>query len=492
MEGRPTYWNPDDEKALWYGPSHQWMISDSAGLGASGEYSSYASSAETQALSPEDADWSATPCMLHPVDGPSGGPSSGRGAGDGGFHDVSFPCTQSSVGDDVGAVEWVRASQLVSADEEVKLFDSVEPNDVLQGALGDCWLLCALSAVAEFPRFVEDRLFETKAFSEDGCYRLRFYDASTWSWIRVQVDDFVPCAPSKWWESARPLFSQPHGNELYILLIEKAFAKLSGSYAKLVGGHPVLAWMALTGCEDLEVWARSDGNWCKSVVAMEKVREAPFDFQQLFTSTTGDHLGDGAMFDFLSECDQRNYIMAASINGAAVEMARDDGLVERHAYSLIAVYSFEGIRLVQLRNPWGNSTEWLGAWCDKSAKWAEWPAVALELGHVGPLDDGLFWMDFSDFNECFDSVEVCAKVMDAKRADFSHARRYNAAEGRTATFAARPTVWAPRPSLSLAAPPAVFASAPAVFAARRRRGRRRAWGWFIHHRVSSSNITSTA
>lgn len=33
--------------------------------------------------------------------------------------------------------------------------DGIEPADIRQGALADCWLQCALSGLAEFPVLVE-------------------------------------------------------------------------------------------------------------------------------------------------------------------------------------------------------------------------------------------------------------------------------------------------------------------------------------------------
>jgi hypothetical protein len=38
-----------------------------------------------------------------------------------------------------------------------------------------------------------------------------------------------------------------HGNELWAMLVEKAFAKFCGGYPKLDGGLSVWAWKALTG-----------------------------------------------------------------------------------------------------------------------------------------------------------------------------------------------------------------------------------------------------
>jgi hypothetical protein len=46
------------------------------------------------------------------------------------------------------------------------------------------------------------------------------------------------------------------------------------------------------------------------------------------------------------------------------------GLVEGHAYSLIAAYEGHGVHLVKLRNPWGQH-EWTGDWCDNSHRWTE-------------------------------------------------------------------------------------------------------------------------
>ena len=73
------------------------------------------------------------------------------------------------------SIVWIRAHQLaVESDEaDVKEDDSVElkvkappkmhlfdnginPHDVAQGALGDCWLLAAMACMAEFPGAIEN------------------------------------------------------------------------------------------------------------------------------------------------------------------------------------------------------------------------------------------------------------------------------------------------------------------------------------------------
>lgn len=43
-------------------------------------------------------------------------------------------------------------------------------------------------------------------------------------WEEVIIDDKIPC------RGRTPLYSRGNGNELWVLLLEKAWAKLYGSY----------------------------------------------------------------------------------------------------------------------------------------------------------------------------------------------------------------------------------------------------------------------
>lgn len=100
--------------------------------------------------------------------------------------------------------------------------------------------MCALASIAEIPGLIE-RLFITKEYNEEGFYRLKLCKNA--EWVEVIVDDYFPCFPN-----GGPIFTKAHGNELWVLLLEKAFAKLHGNYKTLVGGWPHEALMDLTGC----------------------------------------------------------------------------------------------------------------------------------------------------------------------------------------------------------------------------------------------------
>ena len=72
-----------------------------------------------------------------------------------------------------------------------KVFDGlIEPNDIKQGSLGNCWFMCALASLAERPKLVENN-FITKEKNKEGVYRLRF--CKNGNWEEVTVDDYFPC-----------------------------------------------------------------------------------------------------------------------------------------------------------------------------------------------------------------------------------------------------------------------------------------------------------
>lgn len=108
--------------------------------------------------------------------------------------------------------------------------------------------MCALASLAEMPHLVE-RLFITQKYNEEGLYRIKV--CKNGEWMEVTVDDYFPCTAE-----GGPIFSRANGNELWVLLLEKAYAKIHGNYYTLRGGFANEGMMDLTGspteCFDFE------------------------------------------------------------------------------------------------------------------------------------------------------------------------------------------------------------------------------------------------
>ena len=54
------------------------------------------------------------------------------------------------------------AKALETSTHPVLFGEDTEPTDICQGKVGDCWLVAAIAAVAEFPHYLEDHVFKTK------------------------------------------------------------------------------------------------------------------------------------------------------------------------------------------------------------------------------------------------------------------------------------------------------------------------------------------
>lgn len=121
--------------------------------------------------------------------------------------------------------EWIRATKIPSlTDDEGELqvyVDEPTPNDIKQGALCDCYFLSSLSVIAERPDRIKNIINVTEV-SEQGVYPVNLYKNG--QKVQVLVDDFILC------KNAAPVYSRANGNELWVLLAEKAWAKIHGSY----------------------------------------------------------------------------------------------------------------------------------------------------------------------------------------------------------------------------------------------------------------------
>ena len=67
---------------------------------------------------------------------------------------------------------WKRASEVYP--NYVLFNENIDPSDIKQGQLGDCWFLSSLAAVAEKPERIKALIYNQYANSA-GCYLVKFY-----------------------------------------------------------------------------------------------------------------------------------------------------------------------------------------------------------------------------------------------------------------------------------------------------------------------------
>eukprot|EP00928_Gymnodinium_smaydae_P082137 TRINITY_DN6553_c2_g6_i2.p1 TRINITY_DN6553_c2_g6~~TRINITY_DN6553_c2_g6_i2.p1 ORF type:complete len:479 (-),score=85.01 TRINITY_DN6553_c2_g6_i2:106-1461(-) len=285
------------------------------------------------------------------------------------FEDKDFPPDDSSIGHlegdtasgvlaGGGATEWASAAAVAEevSGHPAQLFEGqIEAGDMLQGALGDCWLIAALACVAERPEILQNALLSTH-IDPRGKYYVRLWNQirneKGTKWETITIDDKVPVYPGE----LRSKFTRTESPEIWPMIMEKAFAKMYGGYDKLEGGQMSWALTAITGNESVHFY-RESHEW-KAVVNSYYTDDEPFS--------------DDDFFKFLRKMHRNR----AFICCAGIAQADRRGLIDGHAYSVMELrtercssFTSDYFRFVKIRNPHGGG-EWLGAWSDRSETWA--------------------------------------------------------------------------------------------------------------------------
>lgn len=112
----------------------------------------------------------------------------------------------------------------------------IHPNDVRQGFLGDCYFLSAIQAIAQSDPGALEKLIKD---NKDGTYEVTLYVYKTWiSWNRSPVKITVDASVPTYDGTTNPVYAKKGDNELWVLLLEKAYAQYMGDYGDIEGGNP--------------------------------------------------------------------------------------------------------------------------------------------------------------------------------------------------------------------------------------------------------------
>lgn len=309
------------------------------------------------------------------------------------FEDALFPPSQIFLrGSERGydrkkAIEWLRPEVFFGHDYSV--FRQINVEDILQGALGDCYFLAALASIAATPSRLE-RLFLSNASSDNGAYAVALFIEG--GWVAIGLDDRFPCVG----DPPSPAFSRSTEKELWVMLLEKAWGKIHGSYERISAGNPTEALTSLSGApcktyttEDPEmlfrVLANAFGNNFPVTASSKELKNFP--------SQGGEASGV-------------EQLHAYSVLGVFTVLFGENGNPHRLLTSLEDQDNFFAVgkveKLIKLRNPWGKS-EWTGAWSDKSSIWT--PHLKALLGLIS-AEDGEFFMTLKDFTRYFFEINV--------------------------------------------------------------------------------------
>ena len=137
---------------------------------------------------------------------------------------------------------------------KARLFlEDPEADDIKQGLIGDCYFLAALCSVSKYPTFIKNLFIEGTNPNNFGhnYYGIKLYVGGIQKIIHI--DDYLPICHYYGKSTLMSAESIPKGN-LWVLLLEKAFAKLYNGYINIDGGFSYIAFDALTAAPSLTLF----------------------------------------------------------------------------------------------------------------------------------------------------------------------------------------------------------------------------------------------
>ncbi|XP_020025814.1 calpain-3 isoform X6 [Castor canadensis] len=366
------------------------------------------------------------------------------------FEDRVFPAGVHALGSHelsqktkMKAITWKRPKEI--CENPRFIIGGANRTDICQGDLGDCWFLAAIACLTLNEHLLFRVIPHDQSFTENyaGIFHFQFWRYG--DWVDVVIDDCLPT-----YNNQLVFTKSNHRNEFWSALLEKAYAKLHGSYEALKGGNTTEAMEDFTG----------------GVTEFFEIKDAPRDMYKIMKkaiergSLMGCSIDDGTNMTYgTSPGLNMGELIARMVRHMDNSLLRDSdldprgsddrpsrtivpvqyetrmacGLVKGHAYSVTgleeALFKGEKVRLVRLRNPWGQ-VEWNGSWSDS---WKDWSFVDKDekarLQHQ-VTEDGEFWMSYDDFIYHFTKLEICNLTADALESDKLQTWTVSVNEGR--------------------------------------------------------------
>jgi calpain-15 len=274
--------------------------------------------------------------------------------------------------------------------------------------------MSTLSTVAMYPQKIR-RLFKPQHIAPDGKYTISLWDIRGGKWQDVEIDDKIPCVVRG--SQLFPLFCRPIGEEIWMMLIEKAIAKFCHSYGNLSFGNPAWAFQVLTGQEKILRYEKhGEGFMCKQLGKEKQIELGPRNPRIVWWAwLVAPGIPNLDMWDKMKRHMASDHLAVCFNSNTGGASTTPHGIANQHAYSVLAAKEAkrkngDTVRLVKLRNPWAHDA-FHGQWGPHSPIWKEEPDVKRQI-QDDVKDDGEFWMCWHDWCIDFGFIDVCPKDMD--------------------------------------------------------------------------------
>ncbi|CAI2387901.1 unnamed protein product [Moneuplotes crassus] len=302
-------------------------------------------------------------------------------------------------------IEWRRLSEIFDSDYQV-IDENVGAQDVKQGQLGDCYFLAVLASIATNAK---EELFDI-LFTDSREYGLMDFEEKpkifsikllvNGKYEVIMIDDYVPYNIKK----EKIAFCSTYTNNIWAILLEKAFAKINGSYEDIIRGTATIAYQFLlpyqvkyfdhygdSKAEMGKTWKKissrsSAGKYCKKKVKGSKIKSSKSAL--VATCATGKNV---------KKEDRKKECKEAGLNFAHAYCLLDSFIIDKDRFGLE-----EDHKILKIKNP--KISTWKGDWSKDSELWTD---EIKEFVGFNKADKGEFYISFNDYCSFFYKTTIC-------------------------------------------------------------------------------------
>uniref|UniRef100_A0ABM5GPJ8 Calpain-7 isoform X3 n=1 Tax=Pogona vitticeps TaxID=103695 RepID=A0ABM5GPJ8_9SAUR len=274
---------------------------------------------------------------------------------------------------------WVRPDEITN---NPTMIYTVSSFSIKQTIVSDCSFVASLAISAAYERRFSKKLITSIIYPQNkkgepeynpcGKYMVKLHINGVPR--KVIIDDLLPVD-----HSGELLCSYSNNkNELWVSLIEKAYMKVMGGY-DFPGSNSNIDLHALTG-------------WIPERIAMHSDNQSfnkDNSFRMLYQRF---HKGD---------------VLITTATGMMTEEEGERwGLVPTHAYAVLDIREYKGLRFLQLKNPWSH-LRWKGRYSENDVK--NWTPDLQKYLNFDPktaqkIDNGIFWIAWEDLCKYYDVI----------------------------------------------------------------------------------------
>ncbi|XP_049622091.1 calpain-7 isoform X2 [Suncus etruscus] len=275
--------------------------------------------------------------------------------------------------------KWVRPEDLTN---NPTMIYTVSSFSIKQTIVSDCSFVASLAISAAYERRFNKKLITSIIYPQNkdgepeynpcGKYMVKLHLNGVPR--KVIIDDQLPVD-----HKGELLCSYSNNkSELWVSLIEKAYMKVMGGY-DFPGSNSNIDLHALTG-------------WIPERIAMHS------DSQSFSKDNS---------FRMLYQRFHKGDVLITASTGMMTEAEGEKwGLVPTHAYAVLDIREFKGLRFIQLKNPWSH-LRWKGRYSENDVK--NWTPELQKYLNFDPrtaqkIDNGIFWITWDDLCQYYDVI----------------------------------------------------------------------------------------